>query len=374
MMKLETKTLGILGGGQLGRMSALAAARLGIRTHIYCPETDSPASQVAARTFTGTWDDKKKLRDFAESVDVVSYEFENIPIETVRFLNQTRPVFPDDRLLEIAQDRGKEKKFLNDIGIPTVPWRLARSEKELLTLTKETGRSEYILKTTRFGYDGKGQLFYRISDDSKKCWKKLNSKEIIIEEVADFACEISVIIARDKLGQTAVYGPVLNEHRNHILAKSTIPAPIPDPVADEARRLTEHLATAIDLIGVLALEMFVTKDNRILANEIAPRTHNSGHWSIDACTVSQFEQHVRTVCGLPVAPPNRHADAVMVNLIGDDVKKLAPWLEMKGASLHLYGKDEIREGRKMGHVTMIKPTTPESSRAQPRDLKSLQKE
>ena len=275
----------------------------------------------------------------------------------MRYLQQFRPVYPDDRLLEIAQDRGREKKFLNDIGIPTVQWALANSVKTLQNTVNNMGRSEYILKTTRFGYDGKGQCSWKQGDDLASCWKNLKSKEIIIEEKVDFACEISVIIARDLLGQTALYGPVLNEHKNHILAKSTVPAPIPDHVVEDARRMAGHLADAVDLVGVLALELFLTRDNRLLANEIAPRPHNSGHWSIDACTVSQFEQHVRTVCGMPVAPPNRHSDAVMVNLIGSDAKKLAPWLEMKGASLHLYGKDEIHEGRKMGHATVIKPKT-----------------
>ena len=354
-MKLETKTLGILGGGQLGRMSAMAAARLGIRTHIYCPEQNSPASHVAARMFIGTYEDKRKLKTFAESVDVITYEFENIPVETVRYLQKFRPVCPDDRLLEMAQDRGKEKKFLNDIGIPTAAWGLAGSAKEAQKLVNDMGRSEYILKTTRFGYDGKGQVSLRSDEEPRVKWKSLNSKEIIIEEKIDFACEISVIVARDKLAQTATYGPILNEHHNHILAKSTIPAPIPDHTAAQARKIAEHLAEAVDLIGVLALEMFVTPDGQLLANEIAPRTHNSGHWTIDACTVSQFEQHVRTICGMPVGPPNRHSDAVMVNLIGRDAKKLGPWLEMKGASLHLYGKDEIREGRKMGHVTILRP-------------------
>ncbi|PJB70524.1 MAG: 5-(carboxyamino)imidazole ribonucleotide synthase [Alphaproteobacteria bacterium CG_4_9_14_3_um_filter_47_13] len=358
-MKLETKTLGILGGGQLGRMSAMAAARLGIVTHIYCPEKNCPASQVSARTFTGAYEDKRTLKTFADSVDVITYEFENIPLETIRYLQRLRPVFPDDRLLEIAQDRGKEKQFLNDIAIPTVSWVLATSAKDLEqninNMEKDTGCLEFILKTTRFGYDGKGQLSVTASTDSKESWEALNSKEIIIEEKTDFACEISVIIARDKLGQTALYGPIMNEHKNHILAKSTVPALIPDLLAEESRRLTLHLAEAVDLVGVLALEFFVTKDNQLLANEIAPRPHNSGHWSIDACSVSQFEQHVRTVCGMPVAPPNRHSDAMMVNLIGNDAENIAPWLEMKGASLHLYGKHDIREGRKMGHVTIIKP-------------------
>jgi len=356
-MKLESKTLGILGGGQLGRMSAMAAARLGIKTHIYCPEDNAPASHVAAQTFVGDYSDKRKLKAFAESVDVISYEFENIPLETVLYLQSLAPVFPDDNLLAMAQHRAREKQFLNDIGIETAQWRLAESAKELQDAVNDMGCSEVIFKTARFGYDGKGQASYRSGDDVKKLWKALKSKEVIAEKKIPFACEISVIIARDKLGQTALYGPALNEHKNHILDKSTVPAPIPDHIADEARRMTEHLADAVDLVGVLALELFVTKDGRLLANEIAPRTHNSGHWSIDACAVSQFEQHVRTVCGMPVAPPGRHSDTVMVNLIGRDVKKLGTWLEMKHACLHLYGKDDIKDGRKMGHVTMLKPKT-----------------
>ena len=352
-MYVESKILGILGGGQLGRMSAMAAARLGIKTHIYCPDEDSPASQVAAYTFVGDSLDKRKLKAFADSVDVITYEFENIPLETVRYLQKYKPVLPDDRLLEIAQNRVTEKQFLNDIGIQTPEWRVAYKASDIETNVNDMKGSEFILKTTRFGYDGKGQASYSVGDDSKAKWKLLNSKEIIIEQRIDFACEISVIIARDKLGQTALYGPVLNEHKNHILHKSTYPAPIPDALGQRARKMAELLADAVDLVGVMALEMFLTRDGDILANEIAPRTHNSGHYSIDACTVSQFEQHARTVCGMPIAPPGFHSDAVMINLIGRDVKKLAPWLETKGACLHLYGKEEIKDGRKMGHVTLL---------------------
>lgn len=361
-MKHETKILGILGGGQLGRMSALAAARLGIKVHIYTPEENSPASQVAARTFVGSYEDKKKLRSFAETVDAVSYEFENIPVETVRFIHKITPVHPDAHLLEVSQNRLTEKKFLNDIGIPTTRFAAIRNAADVDKFVNETGSNGYILKTARFGYDGKGQVFCRADDDSKAKIKSLKSKEIIIEEPVDFACEISVIVARDKLGQTAIYGPMLNEHKNHILAKTTVPAPIPDQLAEQAQEITRLLADAVDLVGVLALEMFVTKDGRILANEIAPRTHNSGHWTIDACAVSQFEQHVRTVCGLPIGLPARHSDAEMINLIGRDIKKLAKYYEMKHACVHLYGKDEIRDGRKMGHVTILKPLDENATR------------
>ncbi len=356
-MKIDSKTLGILGGGQLGRMSAMAAARIGIKTHIYCPEENSPASHVAARTFVGAYDDKKKLKAFAASVDVISYEFENIPVETVRFLQQFKPVLPDDRLLEIAQDRGVEKKFLNDIGIPTARWALAQNAKEIAEKAQTVPGERHILKTTRFGYDGKGQTWYAPGDDVDKKWKLLNSPEIIIEEVIDFSCEISLIIARDKLGQTVHYGPCLNEHKDHILSKTTVPAPIPDGLAQEAIKMVQLLADAVDLVGVLALEMFVTQDGRILANEIAPRTHNSGHWTIDACAVSQFENHVRTVCGLPVGHPGRHSDCVMRNLIGDDVREAKKFMELESTCVHLYGKDDIKQGRKMGHMTALKKRT-----------------
>lgn len=352
-MKLERKTVGILGGGQLGRMSALAAARLGIKVHIYCPEIDSPASQVAARTFIGAYNDNKKLKEFAESVDVITYEFENIPVETVRFLQKMKPVFPDDRLLEIAQHRPTEKKFLNDIGIPTTRWGVAKKASDINGALNDMKVAHCILKTTRFGYDGKGQTTFTHGDDPEIAWKYLGKQELIIEELVDYVCEISMIIARDKLGQTAVYGPILNEHRNHILAKSTIPAPIPEEMAEEARAMTRLLADAVDLVGVMALEMFITRDGQLLANEIAPRTHNSGHWTIDACAVSQFEQHIRTVAGMPVGTPARHSDAVMHNLVGPEALKPSIWLETKNACLHLYGKEDAVEGRKMGHVTIL---------------------
>jgi 5-(carboxyamino)imidazole ribonucleotide synthase len=353
-MQFESKKLGILGGGQLGRMSALAAARLGIDTYIFCPEIDCPASKVSYKSFTADYGDKKQLKAFADEVDVITYEFENIPVETIVYLQKLKPVFPDLNLLEISQDRIKEKQFLNDIGIKTTKWFEAKSAQDIKMHVKDIGSSEFILKTTRFGYDGKGQVFCNKNSDIDKEFKKLNSKIVIIEEAVDFACEVSVIIARDKLGQTATYGPILNHHENHILKQSIIPAAIPQEISEEAKRVTRHLAEAVDLVGVLTLEMFVTTDNKLLANEIAPRTHNSGHWTIDACAVSQFEQHVRTVCGKPVGLPTRHSDAEMINLIGHEARKIGLWMEKKHCCVHLYGKDEIREGRKMGHVTILK--------------------
>lgn len=349
------QTLGILGGGQLGRMSALAAARLGIATHILCPESDAPASQVSAKTVKADYSNKKALKAFADSVDVISYEFENIPVETVRYLKTLKPVFPDDRLLEVAQHRPSEKQFLNDAGIPTAQWAVATHSDDVLNTLQDWGVTSCILKTTRFGYDGKGQAKFKRSDDLKKIWASLKSDEIIIEEIIDFAYEISCVVGRDRFGKIELYDPVRNEHRNHILSKTIAPADIPDAISRKAKAYTSKLAKTIDLVGVLALEMFVTKDGKVLANEIAPRTHNSGHWTIDACATSQFEQHVRTVCGLPVGSAKRHSDAIMLNLIGDDVKIVPEYLKKANACVHLYGKNEVRAGRKMGHITLLKP-------------------
>lgn len=354
-MKSHSITLGILGTGQLGRMSALAAAELGIKVHVYGPDHDSPAEHVAVKSYIGSYTDKKKLRAFAQSVDVVSYEFENVPVETARYIQKIKPVYPDDKLLEIAQDRILEKTYLNDIGIPTADWAPVHSPADLDKAVKELGSDNYILKTTRFGYDGKGQTVHKSGDSAKRSFNKLNSGQLILEEMVDFKCEISIIIARDKYGKSAIYGPVENVHKNHILHTSTYPAKIDSKVTAKAKRTAKKLADKVGLIGVLGLEMFVTKKGDILANEIAPRTHNSGHWTIDACSVSQFEQHVRTVCGLPVGNPAPHSNAVMTNLIGSDVNKIKNFYETKGACIHLYGKAETRAGRKMGHVTVLKP-------------------
>jgi len=354
-MKPHSITLGILGSGQLGRMSTLAAAELGIKVHIYSPDKNSPAEQVAARTFVASYTDKRKLRSFANSVDVVSYEFENVPVETAEYIKQLKPVYPDGKLLEIAQNRIKEKSYLNSIGISTARWATVYSPEDLEREADKLGLKDYILKTTRFGYDGKGQTVYRTGDSSTKSFNKLKSDELILEEMIDFECEISIIIARDRYGKSAIYGPIENVHKNQILHTSTVPAKVDANVVGKAKRIARKLADELGLIGVLGLEMFVTKKGDILANEIAPRTHNSGHWTIDACAVSQFEQHVRTVCGLPVGDPNPHSDAVMTNLIGSDINKVTNFYNTKGACIHLYGKTETRAGRKMGHVTILKP-------------------
>jgi len=354
-MKMEIKTLGILGGGQLGRMSALAASRLGIRTHIYCPEENCPASQVTDLFTCAQYENRKALQAFADEVDVISYEFENIPIETIRFLQGIKPVYPDDKLLEVSQNRLKEKKFLNDIGIETAPWAPCHAAKDITEVMDRWKASKCIIKTARFGYDGKGQIKHELKDDTSQSWSKLATDEAVIEGIVDFAYETSIVVARDVFGKCEAFPVTLNDHRNHILSESIAPAPIPGLLVRHATEMAMTLAKAVNLVGVLALELFVTNDGKLIANEIAPRTHNSGHWTMDGCNVSQFEQHVRAVCGMPILTPQQHSGVTMVNLIGDDVKKLPAYYEMSNACVHLYGKMEAREGRKMGHVNLLKP-------------------
>lgn len=357
-MKFGTvdRTIGILGGGQLGMMSAQAAQKMGVRTVIFTPHSNSPASRTADETIIAPYDDRKALKAFAQKVDVITYEFENIPVETVRFLKTITPVYPDDALLDVTQDRLKEKAYLNKIGLPTARWAPVRDVPDIWAALQNWRTDKAVLKTTRFGYDGKGQAVIRSEEDIENAWHSLNAdiiNTLIIEEMIDFECEISVIAARDRYGDTVTYPPSLNEHKNGILHQSTAPSGLPRTVLDHARVLGEKLAESVGLRGVLALELFVTRDGTLLANEIAPRTHNSGHWTIEACAVSQFENHVRTVCGLPALPPAQHSPVKMINLIGDDIRDLGPYKAMDNAHIHDYGKDTIKPDRKMGHVTIL---------------------
>ena len=356
MNKTPSKTLGILGGGQLGRMSTLAAARLGISCIIFTPEDNSPASQVASHTIVANYDDQAALKDFASQCDTITYEFENIPVETVRFLQTLKPVYPDDRLLDIAQDRLTEKDHLNSMAIPTSKYAAINTAEDIRTTLKAWDEEEAIIKTRRFGYDGKGQARISINTNIDTLWSEFENQPCILENIIDFDCEISVIIARDIHGNSEIYGPMVNEHKNHILHKTTMPCPLPEDIQNTAKDAVKKLADSVDLIGVLTLELFVTKNGEILANEIAPRTHNSGHWTIDACTISQFENHIRTTSALPVAPATRHSDCEMRNLIGTDASEdnIKKYLTAPNTALHLYGKSQIREGRKMGHVTILK--------------------
>lgn len=361
---IDAITLGILGGGQLGRMSAMAAARLGIQVVIFCPEHDCPASHVSFKTITADYDDQDALSRFVECVDFISYEFENIPVETIDYLENLKPgcIRPKRHLLDVSQDRLREKAFLNSLGIETALWAEYESPEQLERVVRGWGLDAFVLKTSRFGYDGKGQIFCDVSSislnvDFQTFLKNHTGQSLIIEGAVDFSDELSVIVARDIHGKTAIYGPMLNEHRHHILHKTIAPAPFPAEMVAQALAMAEKLAAGVDLIGVLTLELFAAKDGRLLANEIAPRTHNSGHWTIDACAVSQFEQHVRCVCGLGVGSSARHSDAEMLNLIGDDAITASDYLSQENACLHLYGKREARAGRKMGHVTFLKPLT-----------------
>lgn len=349
-------TLGILGGGQLGRMSALAAARLGIRVITFCPESDSPASHVSEKTIQAEYSDKSALKEFSGLCDYISYEFENIPIETIDYLDSLKKdsVRPGKALLEVSQDRIKEKSFLNSLNIETAKWFEINNIDEYSSVINRENINRYIIKTSRFGYDGKGQVKYDGNID--EFFKSHENQQLILESFVDFKCEVSVIVSRDINGRTVTYGPMLNEHKNQILSKTTAPAPDLTPDQHEnAILMACKIADAVGLVGVLTVEMFVHQDGRILANEIAPRTHNSGHWSIDACAVSQFEQHVRAICGLPVVEPGQHSNAVMLNLIGDDVKISNDYMGKPNTCVHLYGKTEIKAGRKLGHITLLSP-------------------
>jgi 5-(carboxyamino)imidazole ribonucleotide synthase len=348
-------TIGIVGGGQLGRMSAMAAARLGYRCHVLTPEPDSPAGQVAAGVTLGDFEDTQALYDFATRVDVITFEFENVSAEGLELLAALKPVRPAPSVLRISQDRVAEKSFLNGVGVATAPWRPVGSQAELREALAELGLPA-ILKTTRLGYDGKGQALARTPRDASRAFDEFSPMPLILEGFVDFACEISVIVARAADGTIAAYDAVENEHRNHILDLTYAPARIADPVAAAAQRIARRVAEGLDLEGLLAVEMFVAADGRVLANEIAPRPHNSGHWTIDACAASQFELHIRAVAGLPLAPATRHSDAVMKNLVGPEETALWPEIvATPGLIPHLYGKREARPGRKMGHATRLFP-------------------
>jgi len=348
-------TIGIVGGGQLGRMSALAAARLGYRCHILTDEKDSPAIQVSAAHTLGDHDDPDVLRRFAAAVDVITFEFENVSAAGLELLASLRPVRPGPEVLRISQDRIAEKSFVNGCGIPTAPWMAVSTPDELGAAITRLGLPA-ILKTTRLGYDGKGQAMLRSAEDASSAFTALAPKPLILEGFVDFACEISVIVARGVDGACVTFDPVENRHRDHILDLTLAPAGISPELADQARAMAVTLAENLSLVGLLAVEMFVTAKGELLVNELAPRPHNSGHWTIDACPVSQFEMHIRAVVGLPLPRAIRHSDAVMKNLVGEAETALWPEiLAAPGLIPHLYGKAEARAGRKMGHVTRLFP-------------------
>jgi 5-(carboxyamino)imidazole ribonucleotide synthase len=348
-------TIGLVGGGQLGRMSALAAARLGYRCHILTREQDSPAAQVSHGVTISDYTDPGSLRAFAAAVDVISFEFENVSAEGLDLLESLKPVRPSPAILRVSQDRIVEKTFVNGLGIATAPWRPVGGMAELEAAADALGLPA-VLKTTREGYDGKGQAILRTSADLAPAFERLSPKPLILEGFINYAMEISVISGRGEDGSIAAFDTVENRHRDHILNLTLAPARVPVAVSEAAQKIAREIAVGLDLIGLLAVEMFVDAMGRVLVNEIAPRPHNSGHWTIDACPMSQFELHIRAIAGLPLPPATRHADAVMKNLVGPEEAALWPRvLATPWFIPHLYGKAEARPGRKMGHVTRLFP-------------------
>lgn len=347
------KTIGILGGGQLGRMLAQAAAEFGYRCHIYAPAGDNPAFEVAAEATIGAYDDHAALARFAATVDVVTYEFENIPVPAVELLAATRPVFPDARALGVTQDRLAEKDFINGAGGRTAPYAAVDSLADAEAAMARLGLP-LVLKTRRFGYDGKGQVIVREAASLAAAVTRLGTTGLIAEGFVPFEREVSVVLARGQDGAVAAYPLVENRHVDHILDETIAPAVADPALLEQARRVATGIITELQYVGILAVEMFVVGD-AILVNELAPRVHNSGHWTMDACAVSQFEQHVRAICGLPLGDPRPHSRAVMKNLLGADIDRWREFLDEPGLCFHAYGKAEARPGRKMGHVTRIAP-------------------
>ncbi len=345
-------TIGILGGGQLGRMLALAAARLGFKCHIFAPNPDSPAFDVVHRVTCADYGDTQALDRFAADADVVTYEFENVPAEAATFLAARVAVLPDQNVLATTQDRLAEKNFVAALGIGVAPYAAVDAPDELAGALARIGRPA-VLKTRRFGYDGKGQTTIRDGTAPEAAWREVGGQPSILEAFVPFAREVSVIAARARDGAVECFDVTENEHRDRILKISRVPAALPEGVAEEARRIAETIAQKFAYVGVLAVEMFVLADGTLLVNEIAPRVHNSGHWTLDGASVSQFEQHIRAVAGWPLAKPVRHGRVEMINLIGSEVEDYRAWLTVPGAAVHLYGKAATRPGRKMGHVTRV---------------------
>ncbi len=348
--------IGILGGGQLGRMTAIAAAQLGYSSHIYCPEAGAPATQVSAHSTVADYTDQAALAEFAKAVDVVTYEFENVPFVAAETLARHVPVRPSPDILRICQNRLREKDFCRSVEVPTAPYALITRAQDLHERVAEFGRP-CILKTAELGYDGKGQVLIGRDSDLDAAWAQMADAAaatgVILEGFIDFRLEISVIVARGLGGARQVYVPVENQHKNHILDQTIVPARVSQRVADKAEGIARHLAEKIDLVGLLAIEMFVTADEQVLVNELAPRPHNSGHWTLDAAVTSQFEQCVRAIAGLPLGATDRLTDAVMKNLLGDEAAGAQAALSDPNVKLHLYGKAEARPGRKMGHTTKL---------------------
>jgi 5-(carboxyamino)imidazole ribonucleotide synthase len=362
--------VGMLGGGQLGRMLAMSAAQLGLKTIVYAPESECPAADCAAEVVVGGYEDEASLARFAALVDVVTYEFENVPARTVEILQSLDArVAPGAKALAVAQDRLVEKQFIQSIGARVAPYHAVDSIEDLAEGLAHIG-APAILKTRRLGYDGKGQSVIRDAARQnagdletawraaqEKAWSEIGANPSILEGFIEFVCEISVIGARGLSGETCMYDAAENVHSSGILKTSMAPASVSPATIAAANDITKRLLSALDYVGVLGVEFFVLKDGSLLVNEFAPRVHNSGHWTMDACAISQFEQHIRAVCGWPLGETTRHSDVVMENLIGAEANTWREIGEERSACLHLYGKREAKPGRKMGHVNRLSPLT-----------------
>ena len=344
-------TIGILGGGQLGRMLSVAASRLGFKTHIYEPGANPPAGQVADRVTTAPYEDLAALSAFARSVDVITYEFENVPTASLDALEAIRPIRPNRRALAISQDRIPEKDFLTSLGLQTAPYARVTDAASLEAAIAKIGLPA-ILKTTRLGYDGKGQARIMTAADAPAALAAMAGAEAVLEGFVAFRSEASVIAARGLDGSVACFDPGENVHKDGILHSTTVPARLSPSQRTDAVLLAARILNALDYVGVMGVELFVT-DTGLIVNEIAPRVHNSGHWTQQGCTVDQFEQHIRAIAGWPLGDGTRHSDVVMENLIGEDMARVPDLAATPGVALHLYGKAEARPGRKMGHVNRV---------------------
>jgi len=344
-------TIGILGGGQLGRMLSVAASRLGYKTHIFEPGAEPPAGQVAHRVTTADYTDREALDHFAQAVDVITFEFENIPTDALTQLAAQKPLYPNQEALRVSQDRLTEKAFLQSLGLATAPYADITDAASLVTALEQIG-TPAILKTRRFGYDGKGQVRINAMEEAQDALAALQSAPAILEGFVPFQREISVIAARSQDGSVACYDPGENVHEAGILRRTTVPAEISASLRMDAVLLAGQILNALNYVGVMGVELFVTP-NGLVVNEIAPRVHNSGHWTQDGCAVDQFEQHIRAIAGWPLGDGTRFADVEMQNLIGHDVDDLSDLARQSNLRLHLYGKDSVKEGRKMGHANRV---------------------
>ncbi|MBE1284276.1 MAG: 5-(carboxyamino)imidazole ribonucleotide synthase [Rhodobacteraceae bacterium] len=351
-------TIGILGGGQLGRMLSVAASRLGFKTHIYEPGANPPAGQVADQVTTAGYDDAEALARFAEAVDVITYEFENIPTTALDILEAHRPIRPGREALRVSQDRLTEKTFLQDLGLQTAPFADITDAASLEVALAEIGAPS-ILKTRRFGYDGKGQARIKTPEDAPQALADMAGASAILEGFVNFSHEVSVIAARGVTGEVSCFDPGENVHRDGILHTTTVPARLTGSQRMDAVLLAGKILNALDYVGVLGVELFVTPQG-LIVNEIAPRVHNSGHWTQNGCAIDQFEQHIRAVAGWPLGDGQRHSDVVMENLIGFDVDRVPELSRESNCAIHLYGKAETKEGRKMGHVNRVQVVEPKS--------------